>query len=83
MDKIAEYRDRIVDICCPDGAEEFVREAVASILLKLVEEKFTFYQQLKAEIAALVPIVSSIKVSWHDTNKHFLVTERLRQLSAV
>ena len=50
---------------------------------RAVVENCRSLQQLKAEIAALVPIVSSIKVSWHDTNKHFFVTERLRQLSAV
>lgn len=37
MNKIEVRRDQIVNICCPDGAKEFVRETVASILLNLVE----------------------------------------------
>ena len=54
MDKIAECRDGILDLCCPDGAKEFVREAVASILLNLVEEKFTPTNTARDAIAALI-----------------------------
>ena len=78
MDKIAECRNRIVDLCCPDGAKEFVRGAVASILYRLVEEKFTSANSAMDAIA-LCKVESVLKEDgFLDNDQLGKVMEKMR-----
>jgi hypothetical protein len=65
MDKIDKCRNEILDLCCPDGAKEFVREAVASILLKLLEEKFT---STNSQSDAIISDIKEVVQSWFKCN---------------
>ena len=50
---------------------------------KLVEEKFTSTNQLKAEIAALVTEFTAYTKEYEPSDNYCDLLERLRQLSAV